>query len=155
MDYVPQNIGVYDTYYDNFFESDCRVCHGSSTAERHHATNYAIIDNCQFCHFNSSHVERDCKACHIDEGLVGDFGQPHHKSQMAISGMCNQCHLHVVEYNSIEPPLFAPTSTTPTPFSCENCHWPSGNTPHQPATYDGNILNFLEDWKSWIGNPLP
>jgi hypothetical protein len=155
MDYVPQNIGVYDTYYDNFFESDCRACHSSSTTERHHATDYAHIGNCQFCHFNSSHIERDCKVCHIDGGPVGDFGLPHHKSQIATSGMCNQCHFYVVEYNSIEPPLFAPSSTTPTPYSCENCHWPSGSTPHQPATYDGNTLNFLKDWSNWTGNPLP
>ena len=43
MDYVPQNIGVYDTYYENFNETDCRVCHGASTAERHHVTHMLLV----------------------------------------------------------------------------------------------------------------
>ena len=40
IDYVPQNVGIYDTYYQNFKESDCRWCHGASTADRHHDTIY-------------------------------------------------------------------------------------------------------------------
>ncbi len=158
MDYVPQNIGVYDTYYENFYESDCRFCHGGSTAERHHGTNYAFEGNCQFCHLiwpSSLEPERDCKVCHIDGGPIGNFGNPHHKSQSAIFGSCNQCHFHVVRTNSVQPPQYAPTSTTPTPYSCENCHWPSGRVPHQAATYDGNTFKFLADWQSWTGYPVP
>ncbi len=158
MDYVPQNIGVYDTYYENFHESDCRACHGASTAERHHGTNYAFEGNCQLCHLiwpSSSQPERDCKVCHIDGGPIGNFGNPHHKSQSVSFGMCNQCHFHVVRTYSVQPPLYAPTSTTPTPYSCENCHWPSGRVPHQSATYDGNTFKFLADWQSWSSYPVP
>ncbi|MBW2109220.1 MAG: hypothetical protein JRI36_11235 [Deltaproteobacteria bacterium] len=49
MDFVPQNFGIYDTYYEFFRESDCRSCHGASTAERHHATEEAAAGNCLFC----------------------------------------------------------------------------------------------------------
>ena len=92
--------------------------------------------------------ERDCKVCHIDGGPIGDFGSPHHRSDLAGSGQCNLCHLQVVEVNTVEPPGYAPTSTTPTPYSCENCHWPSGRVPHQAATYDGDTLKFLADWQA-------
>jgi hypothetical protein len=153
MDYVPQNIGVYDTYYENFYESDCRDCHGVSTAQRHHATQHALRGECAFCHPDNAEPERDCKVCHVDGGPIGDFGSPHHKSQAAESGQCNQCHMYVVKTNSNEPPGYAPGSTTPTPYSCENCHWPSGSVPHEAATYDGNIFKFLADWQNWTGYP--
>jgi hypothetical protein len=328
MDYVPQNVGIYDTYYENFKESDCRACHGASTAERHHGTDYALSGNCQFCHsittslgpevnsgwksgssfsqvcvsgiaiwHNLSNVQNDdgaeaycniddtdptcyfdvkgfdfssipdgvqvegiqvyiegrnnennwrgwddtvillktdtpvgnnkatrariwtmswetqyyggardywnsswtlsdiknpgfglrfrfyndeeetvsiyidhvaikiyyrlpqitnnCKVCHVDGGPIGNFGYPHHNSDLADAGKCNECHLYVVETNTVRPPDSEPTSVTPTPYSCENCHWPSGSVPHQAATYDGNTLNFLEDWQSWLGYPKP
>ncbi|MFH1704246.1 MAG: hypothetical protein ABIB41_12635 [Nitrospirota bacterium] len=330
MDYVPQNVGIYDTYYENFKESDCRACHGASTAERHHGTDYALSGNCQFCHSitmplgpdgdsgwisgssfsqvcirgidnhpwrNLSNVQNNdgaeaycdiddtdptcyfdvkgfdissipdgaqvegiqvyikgktnepnwrgwddviellkadtpvgnndatksriwtmswntqyygdardywgtswtladiknpgfglrlrfyndegetvrieidhvaikvyyrlpqitnnCKVCHVDGGPIGNFGYPHHNSDLADSGKCNECHLHVVETNTVSPPDNEPSSVTPTPFSCENCHWPSGSVPHQAATYNGDTLNFLEDWQSWLGYPKP
>jgi hypothetical protein len=154
MDYVPQNIGIYDTYYENFHESDCRACHGSSTAERHHVTSYALQGDCAFCHLDGVQPERDCKICHIDGGPIGDLGSPHHRTDFAGIGQCNQCHTNVIETNSVDPPGFTPTSITPTPFSCENCHWPSGSVPHEAATYDGNTLEFLADWQSWTGYPV-
>jgi len=155
MDYVPQNIGVYDTYYENFYESDCRGCHGASIEERHHVTYYALQGNCAFCHLGGVQPERDCKVCHIDGGPIGDFGSPHHRSNFAGVGQCNQCHTNVIETNSVDPPGFTPTNITPTPYSCENCHWPSGKVPHQAATYDGNTFKFLADWQSWTGYPTP
>jgi hypothetical protein len=154
MDYVPQNIGIYDTYYENFHESDCRACHGASTEERHHVTYYALQGNCTFCHLDEVQPERDCKVCHIDGGPVGDLGSPHHRSDFAGVGKCNQCHTNVIEANSVDPPGFAPTSITPTPYSCENCHWPSGSVPHEAATHDGNTLEFLADWLNWTGYPV-
>jgi len=150
MDYVPQNLGIYDTYYENFKEPDCRVCHGASTAERHHNTRPALRDNCKFCHKDASLAtvpEMDCKLCHIDGGPVGDFGNQHHKSDIAASDQCNQCHLYIVETYTVEPPSHQPTSATPTPYHCGNCHWPSGNYPHRPP--------YLEDWQSWEGIPKP
>src|SRR4030065_2802121 len=35
MDYVPQELGIYDTMYNELTEQNCRECHGDSTA-RHH-----------------------------------------------------------------------------------------------------------------------
>jgi hypothetical protein len=151
MDYVPQNLGIYDTYYENFQEPDCRVCHGASLAERHHNTPRARRGNCQFCHKDACglapRADMDCKSCHIDGGPIGDFGNMHHKSDLADSDQCNQCHLFIVETFTVDPPTHQPTSATPTPYVCGNCHWPSGNTPHQPP--------YLEDWESWEGIPKP
>lgn len=149
MDYVPQNLGIYDTYYENFQEPDCRVCHGASLAERHHGTPKALKNRCQFCHKDglAPKPDMDCKLCHIDGGPVGDFGKMHHKTDLADSDQCNQCHLYIVETNTVEPPSHQPTSATPTPYHCGNCHWPSGNKPHKPP--------YLEDWLSWEGVPKP
>jgi hypothetical protein len=157
MDYVPQNIGIYDTYYQNFYEPDCRVCHGNSIAERHHMTQYALNSNCTFCHLDGlqSEPEKDCKVCHIDGGPVGDLGFPHHRSDLANSYQCNSCHLYVVKIKTVAAPSYEPVDTTPTPFSCENCHWPSGRLPHEPATYDGNIWKFCADWFSWESSSKP
>lgn len=157
MDYVPQNIGIYNTYYENFHEPDCRTCHESSL-ERHHGTEHALGGNCLFCHgikLGIVPAERDCKVCHVDGGPLGDFGNPHHSSDLADSGQCNECHLHVVETNSVKPSEQKPTLVTPSPASCENCHWPSGSVPHEAAIYDGDTAKFHADWQSWIGTPKP
>jgi hypothetical protein len=149
MDYVPQNLGIYDTYYDNFQEPDCRVCHGASLAERHHGTPKALKGKCTFCHKDglAPNPDMDCKLCHIDGGPIGDYGNMHHKTDLADSGQCSQCHLYIVETYTVEPPSYEPTSATPTPYRCGNCHWPSGNSPHQPPD--------LTDWESWEGIPKP
>lgn len=151
MDYVPQNLGIYDTYYENFKEPDCRVCHGASTAEQHHNTRHALRGDCQFCHKDALGLapkpDMDCKLCHIDGGPIGDFGNLHHKTDLANSDQCNQCHLYIVETYTVEAPSHQPTASTPTPHHCGNCHWPSGNNPHQPP--------YLEDWQSWEGVPKP
>jgi hypothetical protein len=159
MDYVPQNFGIYDTYFDNFKEPECRYCHGASTSERHHSTIYASGESCM-CHYNGAFENpiRDCRVCHVDYGPIGSFGNPHHKSDLAGSGQCNACHLYVVEVDSVEPPSYAPGITTPTPYSCENCHWPSGKKPDQASTYEGGTTGkakFLSDWKNWFGLPKP
>jgi hypothetical protein len=152
MDYVPQNIGIYDTYYSNFKETDCRYCHGSSVAERHHGTEPALEGNCGYCHAvpgDPTPPERDCKVCHVDGGPYGDIGFPHHRSDLSDSDRCNQCHDPnlIDETNAIDTPNYEPSSITPTPYSCENCHWPSGNVPHgAPYQYD---------WEKWTGYPVP
>jgi hypothetical protein len=64
----------------------------------------------------------------------------------------------VVQTNTVELPNYEPSSITPTPYSCENCHWPSGAIPHEASTYDGGgtgKAKFLSDWKSWTGLPKP
>ena len=182
MDYVPQNFGIYDTYYQNFKEGDCRSCHGASTADRHHETWTALNGLCLACHREfpvTVPTERDCKVCHIDGTTeVGkcsetnmpcdtaadnlycpgasnvcvnpaNWGFPHHRSDLADAGICIACHdpKLLVETNTVEPPQYVPTLITPTPYSCENCHWPNGATAHSapPAA----------DYNSWIGFPLP
>lgn len=149
MDYVPQNVGIYDTYYQNFKESDCRYCHGASTADRHHMTWPAMRRQCSVCHPDPLQIppERDCKICHIDGGIAG--GAPHHKTQLANSGECTACHNPnlLVELNKGYVPSYEPSEITPTPYACENCHWPSGAAPHQAP--------LLADWNSWTGWPVP
>ena len=74
MHFVSQNLGIDDKLYCEFTEPECRYCHGSSTASRHHHTDYAKLGNCTLadgCHevIPGPDVEpiRDCKTCHIDD----------------------------------------------------------------------------------------
>jgi hypothetical protein len=174
MNYVPQNIGIYDTYYGDFKETDCRACHGDSNtvSNRHHYSALAFADcpdgcpsqNClTACHdpvINPvTNPTGDCKICHIDGTWVpvdigsgvGNLGYPHHRSDLASSGQCTACHQPnlLVEPKSVKPPLYYPVAYTLTPklFNCENCHWPSGAAPHLPPS--------LSDWNSWTGLPKP
>jgi hypothetical protein len=155
MDYVPQNVGIYDTYYQNFKESDCRWCHGTSTADRHHDTWWALTGQCTHCHGPvipnppTSPAEKDCKVCHVDGGPIGNLGFPHHRSDLADAGTCIACHSPnlLSETNAVEPPQDPPTTTTPTPYSCENCHWPTGAAAHTAPP--------LADYNAWTGFPLP
>jgi hypothetical protein len=57
--------------------------------------------------------------------IWGDLGNPHHKTDFAEAGQCNQCHdpSLIVEAYSVPPPAYAPGPNTPTPASCENCHF--------------------------------
>jgi hypothetical protein len=139
MDYVPQNIGIKDKLYSDFTELECRKCHGESTAELHHHTPAALYGDCFIsaggCHAGSPITPpgSDCKICHTSDPNVypefyavwGDLGDPHHKSDAAASWQCNLCHSpdYVVEAYSVPPPTWQPTSFTPTPASCENCHF--------------------------------
>jgi len=101
---------------------------------------------------------RDCKECHIDGTWVpiidmgrgvGNLGNPHHNTQLAGSGQCTACHKSslVSDLNAAPVPQFDPTTITPTPVACENCHWPSGNAPEGPPP--------LADWSEWTGFPKP
>ena len=147
MNYVPQYIGIYDTYYGNFVTNDCNSCHGDSNtvAIRHQYSASAFVscpDGCPLsppdcyisCHVGD--ITDNCNQCHIDGGPLGDLGLPHHRSDIAESGLCTNCHQPnlLVETRSVNPPSYYPTALTyaPIPFNCENCHWPSGNTPHTP-----------------------
>jgi hypothetical protein len=203
MDYVPQNIGIYDTYYGDathgFQEPDCRVCHGTTTENRHHSTPWAHGDDCLYCHRSYPNIVpavRDCKVCHTENStemmvcsvttyvgcvtnadcptgescVPGDFGYPHHKSDLADSGQCTQCHDATLlsETNTIEPPNKPVGDKTPMPASCENCHWRSEQGTDTwgytvGATYPdqgtpGNSdekFEFLQDWLLWAGSPKP
>jgi hypothetical protein len=160
MDYVPQNVGIYDTYYENFKEPDCRACHGTSTVERHHGTVKAQQGYCSYCHTQVPGIvppETDCKTCHIDDGPLGDLGLPHHNTYLSDTDKCTACHDPdlVCETDTCWIPTYVPTNISPTPYSCENCHWPSGNAPHTATTVTGSAADFQTDWTSWAGLPLP
>jgi hypothetical protein len=208
MDYVPQNVGIYDTYYGTattgFLEPDCRACHGTTTENRHHSTPWAHGDDCFYCHRQYPNIVpavRDCKKCHIDNStemtvcsvttwvgcttsadcpsgescVPGDFGFPHHKSDLADSGQCTQCHDPnlLSETYTIEPPNKPVGDKTPSPVSCENCHWPSDTGTDAwgrvvGATYPDQLGSetdeFRTDWLGlggllgnygWSGSPKP
>jgi hypothetical protein len=138
MDYVPQELGIYDTRYDNLTEADCRRCHGNSLADRHHNTLIVLRDNlCTPCHLIDAggvHVTRDCttSGCHSwnDLGPMDADANPpngwHHSTDLSGSENCVICHstnivAEITPFVSFTQ--YPPTVVTPTPFSCENCHW--------------------------------
>lgn len=168
MDYVPQNIGIYDTYYKNFLSGDCRVCHGNrydgeeigEMPYRHQYTALSfnpcpdgspITENCFLkCHSTPGPTEptSDCRECHAF--YIYNIS-PHHISDFADSGQCTACHRPdlLSETYRVFPLSYYPTASTNTPklINCENCHWPSGNFPHAPPPQT--------EWDLWTGFPLP
>lgn len=92
MDNVPQNFGIYDTYYKYFYETDCRDCHGASTAVRHHYTEHALGGDCLFCHDTLPNPTvppvRDCKRCHKSNTRVVKVCQ-HKACSTTTSTACN------------------------------------------------------------------
>jgi len=123
MDYVPQNFGIYDTYYEWFNEGDCRSCHGASTAERHHATELAATGSCLDCHCDFPSVVppvRDCLQCHTDnaefcgsgEPQGGNYGSPHHRTDESDSRNCTACHNPnlLAETDTVDPPAYPPSA---------------------------------------------
>jgi len=148
MNYVPQYVGIYDTYYGYLAANDCRVCHGSreAGAKRHQFTVSAFAgcpDGCPLsppdcllaCHAdpnNPQSITDDCMTCH--PASIGVGGGPHHVTDLAGSGQCTSCHQPdlLVKTKSVTLPAFYPPTYTPTPYNCENCHWPSGDIPHTP-----------------------
>jgi hypothetical protein len=159
MDYVPQNIGIMDKPYRDLTEPNCRECHGSSTAARHHSTEPALSGSCLInsdffgCHaaIPPPPLAKDCKMCHTSDPNVypefyavwGDLGNPHHKTDAATTWRCNLCHSpdYVVEAYSVLPPIWQPTADTPTPVSCENCHF--WDDPVNPTIHG---IGHIETW---------
>lgn len=166
MDYVPQEIGIYDTAYEELAESDCRGCHGSSLADRHHATDTVVYYGlCTPCHDLTEEapgvlVTRDCLTigCHSQYDLTANGW--HHDTDLSGSGNCIACHDPnlIARISPVRDfSAYPPSIVTPTPFSCENCHWEqassvSGNpeVPGHPSTYDhygsfsGTFVGFHE-----------
>jgi hypothetical protein len=176
MDYVPQNVGIYDAFYTYFNEPECRTCHGTSTAERHHHTTYALNGDCLYCHYGypiTVPTERDCKACHTDTSSIipypgtgggggATLGYPHHRSDLADSWQCTGCHDPnlLSETYTVPVPSYEVSDITPTPGACENCHWQSDTKTVSGhvvgAVYPGNnAALFMADWDTWIGIPKP
>ena len=163
MDYVPQERAIYDTRYDLLEEEDCRACHGNSMADRHHYTNIVLIYNrCVDCHAiideaPGVQVISDCtnSNCHSwdDVGEMDDSGSPpngwHHATNYSDSENCTVCHgggvvaeilPDVVSFSS-----YPPTVVTPTPYSCENCHWNQGFIAAADRTLIPNGIDPLND----------
>ena len=123
MDYVPQDLGIYDTTYENMDEGICRSCHGNSLADRHHLSEPALNHECIICHElggpQGVAVVHDCKTagCHSSADLANGW---HHATDAADSNDCTACHdpniiaalTPVRDYD-----LYPPTIITPTPFS--------------------------------------
>ncbi len=181
MDYVPQEVGIYDTRYDHLGEMDCRACHGDSLADRHHYTDTVLRDKlCTPCHAIIPDppgvvVIRDCttSGCHdwIDVGTNGW----HHNTNLSESENCVACHdrnvvAEITPFSSFAE--YPDSVVTPTPFSCENCHWdqatvdavpgfnpgvsPDSDAGH-PSTFDhynewGQYIGYYEYNKDIVGN---
>ena len=191
MDYVPQEIGIYDTMYWELNEHDCRDCHGNSTADRHHYTPIVLRDDlCTVCHPTCTPGSPDCpdgiliirdcltSGCHSwsDVGPKDEKGtfDPanlyngwHHATDMAASENCVACHNpnlveEITPFRDLE--TYPQTVVTPTPFSCENCHWEQAHSatgdpdsPGHPSTYVhydelGNFIGFHEYSRPIYGN---
>ena len=166
MDYVPQEIGIYDGMYANLTESDCRGCHGNSLVERHHATPTVIEDRlCIPCHEVIPEppgvvVINDCltSGCH-SAGDMEDNGW-HHMTDLSESDNCVACHNPnlIAEITPLRDfGMYPPSVVTPTPFSCENCHWSQEVSSGHPSTNDhsnrwGQYVGFYEYGKPIEGN---
>jgi hypothetical protein len=89
------------------------------------------------CHTNNPDVYPELYA------VWGDLGNPHHKTDAAEAGQCNLCHDPnlVVEAYSVPPPAYAPGPNTPTPASCENCHF--WDDPDNPMIHG---IGHIETW---------
>jgi hypothetical protein len=167
MDYVPQERGIYDGEYQDNDQASCRSCHGNSLADRHHLTETVTRDHlCTPCHDLIPNppgvvVYRNCVddqgtyGCHNWSSVLANGW--HHDTDFSHSENCTTCHNpnlieQISPFRSLE--LYPPSVVTPTPWSCENCHWeqaivdPDGDpntdtpTPGHPSTYDHyNIWN--------------
>lgn len=183
MDYVPQEMGVYDGAYTDYNDTGCRACHGNSTADRHHGVPMVVRDHvCITCHPTCTVGSPDCEkgimihrncltnGCHSWNDV--QFGNQlwHHTTDMAQAENCQTCHDpnligEITPFRDFS--TYPPSVVTPTPFSCENCHWeqnvvagstpPNGNTPGHPSTYEhkdawGNPAGFFEYNKPILHN---
>ncbi len=181
LDYVPQEIGMYDARYDELTEMDCRGCHGDSLTDRHHYSPSGLDHQCDHCHDMISEppgvvVIHDCttNGCHSWDDVLGSNGW-HHGTDLSAPENCVVCH----DPNLVVPiapflpfAQYPPSVVTPTPFSCENCHWaqavvdsgwaegdpppPEADAGH-PSTYDhydpwGNPMGYHEYGRPILGN---
>ncbi|MBW2173318.1 MAG: thrombospondin type 3 repeat-containing protein [Deltaproteobacteria bacterium] len=132
MDYVPQEIGIYDSWYDRLEEIECRRCHGDSLADRHHHTPIVLEQGfCHPCHESTPEppgvvVITDCKTsgCHSGDDLRANGW--HHDTDLFGAENCVKCHDRNLVSEILPFSGFAeypPSVETPELFSCQNCHW--------------------------------
>jgi hypothetical protein len=177
MDYVPQEIGIYDTLYSEHTEHNCRKCHGNSTADRHHYMPIVRRDQlCTPCHPPCTPGTQDCPngikiirncttaGCHSwdDVGPKDETANPpngwHHNTDMAAAENCIACHdpnliEEITPFRSHE--TYPPSVVSPTPFACENCHWEQALIPGDPCTTSGtghpSTFEHTDYWGNWVG----
>lgn len=157
---VNQNIGIYDTIFSDFNESECRECHSSGLVDRHHL----LVPNegfgCMDCHEVNEgglNFTRDCLVCHLSS--------PHHETEAAENLMCSHCHGSLVDDpgDGHEIPTYDKSMVTPdTSYNfindssglkvggCEACHEPdlsadpaiqsNRETHHNLGELSGNCL---------------
>jgi hypothetical protein len=173
MDYVPQEIGMYDTSYQELDEFDCRGCHGNSMSDRHHMLDPVVrLKTCDPCHEVIDEppfviVVRDCLTCGCHSPGDAYTGRWHHNTDLSASGQCVACHDPnlIAEISPLlDLETYPPSIVTPTPYSCENCHWGQAHSatgdpdnPGHPSTYDhygasGGFVGFHEYSKPIYGN---
>jgi hypothetical protein len=112
MDFVPQAIMNNDPYYDGV---------------KDWPNVFLSIKDCKKCHTKDSNLYPEFYQ------ILSDLRTTHHKTQEAVTGDCNACHRYVAEPYS-ETLLTTPVSSvTPTPASCENCHF--WDDPFNPAIH--------------------
>jgi len=153
MDYAPQEIGIYDTRYDELDEMDCRSCHGDSLADRHHYSDTVLIQGlCTPCHEVIPEppgvvVIRDCttSGCHSWDDVMGANGW-HHNTDWSGAEACTTCHdrnivAEITPLRTVD--LYPPSFVTPTPFSCENCHWQQELVDAQPGFLENKATQAL------------
>ncbi len=110
-----QNIGMVDVLSDSLSESDCRWCHSSGVADRHHLlVGDTFPDDCVGCHAISGSdviVESDCIVCH-----ASGVSDRHHLTSAAQAGDCTACHGDLVDNmdDGHYIPSYSPSLVTPT-----------------------------------------
>lgn len=139
---VNQNMGMYDTLFVNFTDSQCRTCHASGVPDTHHNLVAKGEYGCTNCHpvlpdGSGIILIRDCIQCHDNTFNGMSIRRPHHESPSALSGQCKTCHGSVVDNydDGHYIPSYSPSSMTPdTKFKvanqtsgkkwggCESCH---------------------------------
>lgn len=167
MDYVPQEVGVYDSGYQALTESECRGCHGNSTAGRHHLTPRVLQEQeCLTCHppcepgtpdcQEGILIIRDCLAsgCHSWDDVPTNGW--HHDTDLSAPRNCVRCHNpnligEITDFRDFD--TYPPTVVGTVPCSCENCHWEQQhsatgdpNYPGHPSTYD-----HFDVWDQFVG----
>jgi hypothetical protein len=169
MDYVSQEMGMYDTTYDLLTDTDCRGCHGDNLADRHHYSPLGLAGQCDGCHDIISEPPgvfpvRDCTTggCHSWDDVYANGW--HHDTDLSAAENCVICHspnlvAPIGPFTSFQE--YPPSVVTPTPFSCENCHW-GQSVVDAHALFDGTIstqalaghpssFDHYNEWGDFVG----